>query len=289
MFFSCRDCTRMLNTVPLVEEVTCGKRKGTRMLLVIDVGNTHTVIGIFEGDRTLGCWRIQTVEGGTADEYWIKLRNLAIIGNVDASRIDGVIISCVVPPLVGALEELCSNFLKVRPLFVGPGMKTGMPIRYDNPREVGADRIVNAVAAYERYHSDLIAVDFGTATTFDYINKAGEYEGGAIAPGVKIAAEALFHKASKLFRVEFVAPERVIAKDTASAIQSGIVYGYASLVDGILLKMFDELGSRPNVIATGGLAPVIVEHTKYVDEIDEDLTLKGLKILYYRNLPAKKG
>lgn len=258
------------------------------MLLAIDVGNTHTVIGIFEGDKRLGGWRIQTIETGTADEYWIKLRNLTIIGNVDVSKIDGVIISCVVPPLMRALEELCREFLRIRPLFVGPGMKTGMPIRYDNPREVGADRIVNAVAAYEKYRSDLIAVDFGTATTFDYINKSGEYEGGAIAPGVKIAAEALFHKASKLFRVELVAPERVIAKDTASAIQSGIVYGYASLVDGILLKMFEELGSRPVVIATGGLAPVIVAHTRHVDEIETDLTMEGLRILYQRNLPAKK-
>ncbi|MBM3303428.1 MAG: type III pantothenate kinase, partial [Deltaproteobacteria bacterium] len=151
------------------------------MLLAIDVGNTNTVIGIFDGTKSLGCWRIRTIEDTTADEYWIKLRNLAIIGQVDASKIDGTIISCVVPPLTGALEELCRHFLKIRPLFVGPGIKTGMPIRYDNPREVGADRIVNAVAAYEKYQCDLIVVDFGTATTFDYINKAGEYEGGAIA------------------------------------------------------------------------------------------------------------
>jgi type III pantothenate kinase len=173
-------------------------------------------------------------------------------------------------------------------LVVGPGIKTGMPIRYDNPREVGADRIVNAVAAYERFHRDLIAVDFGTATTFDYINKAGEYEGGVITPGVKIAAEALFHQASKLFRVELVAPPRVIAKDTASAIQSGIVYGYASLVDGILARMFDELGSRPVVVATGGLARVICSETRFVDEIDDDLTMEGLRILYQRNLALKK-
>jgi type III pantothenate kinase len=259
------------------------------MLLAIDVGNTHTVIGVYDGPNRLGSWRIQTVEGGTAEEYWIKLTNLTMMGNIDASKIDGVIISCVVPPLISALGELCSDFLKVRPLFVGPGMKTGMPIRYDNPREVGADRIVNAVAAYEKYKCELIAVDFGTATTFDYINAAGEYEGGVIAPGVKIAAEALFHKASKLFRVEMVAPERVIAKDTASAIQSGIIYGYASLVDGILSKMFQELGARPKVIATGGLAPVIVEHTENVDVIEKDLTMDGLRILYARNVPAKKG
>jgi type III pantothenate kinase len=173
-------------------------------------------------------------------------------------------------------------------LFIGPGVKTGMPIKYDNPREVGADRIVNAVAAYEKFGGELIAVDFGTATTFDYINKAGEYEGGAIAPGVKIAAEALFHEASKLFRVELVAPAKVIAKDTASAIQSGIVFGYACLVDGILQRMFDELGTRPKVIATGGLASVICAQTRHVDEVDDDLTMAGLRILWRRNQRAKK-
>lgn len=258
------------------------------MLLVIDVGNTNTVIGTYDGDKRTGVWRIRTVEDATADEYWMTLHNLTTMAGLDASAIQGVIISCVVPPLLGALDELSSNFLKIRPLFVGPGIKTGMPIRYDNPREVGADRIVNAVAAYERYRRELIAVDFGTATTFDLVNKAGEYEGGVIAPGVKIAAEALFHQASKLFRVEFAAPSRVIAKDTASAIQSGIVFGYAALVDGILMRMFEELGTRPKVIATGGLARVISAETTLVDEIDDDLTLEGLRILYNRNVGPKK-
>lgn len=258
------------------------------MLLAIDVGNTNTVIGIFDGDTRVGYWRIRTLEDATADEYWIKLHNLTDLGKVDASLISGVIISCVVPPLMGSLEELCRDFLKIRPLVVGPGIKTGMPIRYDNPREVGADRIVNAIAAYEKYHGELIAVDFGTATTFDYINKAGEYEGGCIAPGVLIAAEALFHEASKLFRVELIAPEKVIAKDTASAIQSGIVYGYASLVDGILARMFEELGSKPRVVATGGLAPVIAAHTKLIEEVDDDLTMEGLRILYLRNTSPRK-
>lgn len=258
------------------------------MLLAIDVGNTNTVIGVFDGDKSVGVWRIRTVEDTTVDEYRIVLRNLAAIAGVEPWSIDGAIISCVVPPLTGALEELLANVLKINPLFVGPGIKTGMPIRYDNPREVGADRIVNAVAAYEKYGGELIAVDFGTATTFDYINKAGEYEGGAIAPGVRIAAEALFHQASKLFRVELTAPPRVIAKDTTSAIQSGIVFGYASLVDGILERMFDELGSRPKVIATGGLARVISAEAKLVDIIDDDLTMEGLRILYYRNNPPRK-
>jgi type III pantothenate kinase len=258
------------------------------MLLAIDVGNTNTVIGIYDGTKRLAFWRIRTVEDSTADEYRMILRSLAAAEELKSFQFGGVIISCVVPPLIGALEELCSSYLKVAPLFVGPGMKTGMPIRYDNPREVGADRIVNAVAAYEKYGGHLIAVDFGTATTFDYINKAGEYEGGAIAPGVKIAAEALFHEASKLFRVELIAPQRVIAKDTASAIQSGIVFGYASLVDGILMRMFDELGSRPRVIATGGLATVISAETTLVDEVDDDLTMEGLRILFQRNQTSKK-
>ncbi|MBI4963302.1 MAG: type III pantothenate kinase [Desulfomonile tiedjei] len=259
------------------------------MLLAIDVGNTNTVIGVYEGDTRVGIWRIRTLEDVTADEYRMILHDLAAIENMPRFRIDGAIISCVVPPLIGALDDLCRNYLKVTPLFVGPGIKMGMPIRYDNPREVGADRIVNAVAAYERWRCDLIAVDFGTATTFDYINKAGEYEGGAIAPGVKIAAEALFHEASKLFRVELVAPQRVIAKDTATAIQSGIVFGYASLVDGILTRMFEELGARPKVVATGGLAKTICAQTRLVDHIDEDLTMEGLRIIYYRNNPPQKG
>jgi type III pantothenate kinase len=257
------------------------------MLLAIDVGNTNTVIALYDEEKSVGLWRIRTLEETTADEYRMILHTLASMDGLHYPRVDGEIICCVVPPLVGALTELCLNYFKVQPLFVGPGVKSGMPIRYDNPREVGADRIVNAVAAYERYRCELIVVDFGTATTFDYINKAGEYEGGSITPGVKIAAEALFHEASKLFRVELVAPQRVIAKDTASAIQSGIVFGYASLVDGILKRMFDELGTRPKVIATGGLARVISSETKLVDAIEDDLTMEGLRILYRRNRPPR--
>jgi type III pantothenate kinase len=259
------------------------------MLLAIDVGNTNTVVGLFQGSELKASWRVRTVEDATADEYWVVLRNLLMLVEVDASQIGGVIIACVVPSLTRALEELCRHYIKRAPLFVGPGIKTGMPIRYDNPKEVGADRIVNAVAAYERYRSELIAVDFGTATTFDYINRAGEYEGGLIAPGVRISAEALFHQASKLFRVELAAPPRVIAKDTASAIQSGIVFGYASMVDGILVRMFEELGSRPKVVATGGLAHVIVPETSLVDEIQDDLTMEGLRILYERNVSSRKA
>jgi type III pantothenate kinase len=258
------------------------------MLLAIDVGNTNIVIGLYKEDTKLGSWRIRTNEDVTGDELWVILKNLMFWQGLETSEISGVIIACVVPPLKAALEELSLIFLGITPLFVGPGMKTGMPIRYDNPREVGADRIVNAVAAYEKYHCELIAVDFGTATTFDYINSAGEYEGGSIAPGVKISAEALFHSASKLFRVELSAPPKVIAKDTASAIQSGIVFGYAALVDGILGRMFEELKSRPKVVATGGLAKVISLHTKLVDNVEDDLTMDGLKILFKRNIPPKK-
>jgi type III pantothenate kinase len=258
------------------------------MLLAIDVGNTNIVIGLYKEDDKLGSWRIRTNEDVTADELWVVLKNLMFWQELETKGINGVIIACVVPPLKAAFDELSQVFLGISPLFVGPGIKTGMPIRYDNPREVGADRIVNAVAAYEKYHRELIAVDFGTATTFDYINASGEYEGGSIAPGVKISAEALFHNASKLFRVELTAPPKVIAKDTASAIQSGIVFGYAALVDGILSRMFDELKSRPKVVATGGLARVISAHTKLVEEVEDDLTMDGLKILYKRNLPSRK-
>jgi type III pantothenate kinase len=259
------------------------------MLLAVDVGNTNTVIAIYQDNTPLGMWRIRTLEDTTADEYRMILHNLAVMQGLDCLKVKDVIISCVVPPLLGALEQLCRDFFGVLPLFVGPGMKSGMPIRYDNPKEVGADRIVNAVAAYERYRRDLIVVDFGTATTFDYVNKAGEYEGGAIAPGIKISAEALFHQASKLFRVELAPPGRVIAKDTTSAIQSGIVFGYASLVDGMLGRMFDELGTRPKVIATGGLARVISAQTKYVNDVEDDLTMEGLCILYRRNRSSKMG
>jgi type III pantothenate kinase len=259
------------------------------VLLAIDVGNTNTVIGLFDGDVSVGSWRIRTMEDATADELLVVLRGLTGLVGIDRPDITAAIISCVVPPLQGALDELCRKHLNISPLFVGPGMKSGMPIRYDNPKEVGADRIVNAVAAYEKHKRSLIAVDFGTATTFDYVNDAGEYEGGVIAPGVKIAAEALFRQASKLFRVEFRAPAKVVAKDTASAIQSGVVFGYASLVDGILERMFKEIGKKPLVIATGGLARVIAPETKLVDHVDDDLTMEGLLLLYRRNNPPKQA
>lgn len=253
------------------------------MLLVIDVGNTNTVLGLYDGDELVHDWRIRTVVDHTVDEYGMLIYNLYKNSRIKPRAVKDIIISCVVPTMLNILEPLCEKYFNVKPLIVGPGIKTGMPILYDNPREVGADRIVNAVAAYDKYGGDIIIVDFGTATTFDYISKKGEYIGGCITPGIMIASEALFSKTAKLPRVELSRPKSVIGKDTISSMQAGILFGYASLVDGLIDRIKAEVISNPKVIATGGLATVIANETKSIDIVDEMLTLEGLRILYNRN------
>jgi type III pantothenate kinase len=254
------------------------------MLLCIDVGNTNIVLGIFQNDTLLKSWRIRTERDMTSDELGILINNLFLPSHLEMESITDVIISCVVPPLLSAFREFCHLLFDREPLIVGLDLNTGMPINYDNPREVGADRIVNAIAAYHKYRTGLIVVDFGTATTFDYISPEGNYEGGAIAPGILISAEALFQKASKLPRVEiFAKPKAVIAKETMSSINSGLIYGYAGLVDGIVDRIKKQTGFDLTVIATGGLASLIQSEAKSIDHIEEFLTLEGLKILYHLN------
>ena len=253
------------------------------MLLVIDVGNTNTVVGLYEEDRLLSHWRIRTVADHTIDEYGMLILNLYRSSKVGSRSISNIIISCVVPSMLNILEPLCKKYFHVTPLIVGPGIKTGMPIYYDNPREVGADRIVNAVAAHEKYEGDLIVVDFGTATTFDYVTKKGEYMGGCIAPGIVISSEALFERAAKLPPVELCRPKCVVGKDTVSSMQAGIMFGYAGLVDGIVDRIRKETKTEPTVIATGGLADVIAPETSSIDCVDELLTLEGLRIIFLRN------
>jgi type III pantothenate kinase len=256
------------------------------MLVVIDVGNTHTVIGVFDKDKLVQDWRIRTEEDHTVDEYGLLLSSLFFSSRIalrDVRDIKDIAVSCVVPPLLSTIEELCKKYFNIKPLIIEPGVKTGMPIFYDNPKEVGADRIVNAVAAYEKYKKSLIIVDFGTAITFDYISNNGEYIGGVISPGVIISSEALFERASRLPHVELTKPKTVIGKDTISSMQSGIIFGYGCLVDGIVKKIKDEVKTNPKVIATGGLAFLFASVSESIEEIDEYLTLKGLRILHERN------
>ncbi len=253
------------------------------MLLAVDVGNTNTVLGVFQGKTLRQHWRVETSHTRTADEYGSQLRQLFALDGLDPAQVKAVVVSSVVPPLANTLARMGERWFGVSPLFVGPGVKTGMPILYEDPREVGADRVVNAVAAWEKWHCGLLVVDFGTATTLDAVSQRGEYVGGAICPGVAISMQALFRHASRLPMVEFARPPSVIGRNTVASIQSGLVYGYVGMVDGLCARMSAELGFEPKVVATGGLAPLVAGISRSITEVDEHLTLDGLRLVHERN------
>jgi len=254
------------------------------MLLVVDVGNTHTDLGVFKGESLLARWSLSTERERTADEMGATFLNLFALSGLDPAAIEAMAVACVVPPLVSTLEAAAGRHLGVRPLFVEPGIRTGMPILVDNPHEVGADRIVNGVAAYARFHGAVIVADFGTATTFDAVSARGEYLGGAIAPGLGISSRALFEATAKLPRIDLRRPEKAIGKSTVHCMQSGVFFGYLGLVREILTRIREELGDEPKVIATGGMSPILSpDLSAWVDEVDPNLTLTGLRILHELN------
>jgi type III pantothenate kinase len=258
------------------------------MLLVIDVGNTNSVLGVFEGKGLKAQWRLSTNRRQTADEFGVFIHNLLSLDGIRPEGITGVMIASVVPPLNSVLEEMSTKYFRLEAIFLGPGTRTGMAIQYDNPQEVGADRIANSVAAFEKYGGPCIVVDFGTAITFDAISGKGEYLGGVIAPGIGISSEALFQQAARLPRVEIREPQRVIGTNTVASMQSGLFYGAVGMVDGILDRMCVTLGAMTKVVATGGQAPLVAAASKYKIPVDSSLTLDGLRIIYERHLSAAR-
>jgi type III pantothenate kinase len=277
------------------------------MLLALDVGNTNTVLGLYRLDENppaaesapekgqsgydlIAHWRVTTHRAQTVDEYGVLFVNLFQRHGLAPSQVTHIIISSVVPPVESTLRQVCETYFHLEPMFVEPGIKTGMPMLIDNPTELGADRLADCIAAYERYGGPCIVVDFGTATKFEVISAKGEYLGGAIAPGLGLSAEALFSRAARLSRVDIKKPAKVIGTNTVGHLQSGLYYGYIGLVDGILERIFAELGAQPKVIATGGLARMVAADSRYIAEIDDRLTLDGLRILFERNRnPRPRG
>jgi len=253
------------------------------VLLAVDVGNTQTHLGAFDGERLVEHWRFQTRAGATGDELAERIAGMLALSGVGLADLDAVCVSSVVPPLGTQYEQLTERYTSASCLAIGPGVKTGMPIRIDNPLEVGADRLVNAVAAYERFKSACVVVDFGTGINFDAVSGAGEYLGGAIAPGVEISLTALVERAARIGRIDLEEPETAIGRSSRAAIQSGVIFGFAGLIDGVVRRIEDEL-DQVRLLATGGLAAVIVPFTETIDEVDEMLTLKGLRLIHERNV-----